>query len=451
MQVVLGSISTALSSGAPSSTSQSLLPTAGGFGSLLLSSVQQSAQNTEALNKTIEDVSSDFSTMLASLFKPADSIEALVEDKMELAAMAEELLEKGEMPSVQDLAVLLQVDAESLQNSLQNLAKLFNRNEKLTGLLKETIDSMLQETSADLSKGKLPMEELAALITLISENGSLPFKGTDKQLMITVVKAAQLVNYFAEHLPKQEARFQPLQTALRNAAALLNKQTASSSQSSTQQVSLQNIQTREPSTQQASLQTAFANYKNTQGSEESMGSKTGSVKSVSQSVESVHPFLNQLSKTEQFVMSVKTNPRPMNMEQFIEKFTQILGNSNMMKTPNGTKMLIKLYPEQLGSLRIELLQQNGVMTAKILSSTQAVKELLEQNAHQLKHAFNQQNVTVDKLDIASPDTRQHLFDRGAQQQRQQEQKQSNEQSEEQNDSEKLSSFEEALLHAEVEV
>ncbi|OES43610.1 flagellar hook-length control protein FliK [Domibacillus iocasae] len=435
MQVVLGSISTALSSGAPSSTSQSLLPTASGFSSLL-GSVQQTAQDVTALNHTNQAVSADFSALLAALFKPLDSVSELVEDKPELEAMAEELLEKGEMPSVQDLAVLLQVDVESLQNSLQNLAKLFNGNEGLTGSLKETIDSMLQETSADQSKGKLPMKELAALITLISENGSLPFKGTDKQLMITVVKAAQLVNYFAEHLPKQEARFQSLQTALKNAAALLDKQTANFSQASTKQVS---------------LQTAFGNYKNTHQSEESMGSKTAPVKSVSQSVESVHPFLNQLSKTEQFVMSVKTNLRPMNMEQFIEKFTQVLGNSNIMKTPNGTKMLIKLYPEQLGSLRIELLQQNGVMTAKILSSTQSVKELLEQNAHQLKHAFNQQNVTVDKIDIASPETRQQLFDRGAQQQRQQEQKQSNEQSAEQQESEKLSSFEEALLNAEVEV
>ncbi|WP_046179175.1 flagellar hook-length control protein FliK [Domibacillus tundrae] len=434
MQVVLGSISTSLSNGA--SLSPSLLPTAGGFSSLLLGSVQQSAQNTEASNKTIEDVSSDFSTMLASLFKPADSIEALVEDKMELAAMAEELLEKGEMPSVQDLAFLLQVDAEALQDSLRKLAQLFSSKGELSESLKKAIDSMLNEVSTNQPADKLPLEELTILIKLITENASLPFKETDKQLIASVVKAAQLVNYFAKHLPKQEARFQTLQAALKNEAVLLEQQTVTSSQSSTRQVS---------------LQTAFANYNSAQEVGEATGSKAPSVKSVAQSAESVNPFLNQLSKTEQFVMSVKTNPRPMNMEQFIEKFTEILGKANMMKTPNGTKMLIKLYPEQLGSLRIELLQQNGVMTAKILSSTQAVKELLEQNAHQLKHAFNQQNVTVDKLDIASPDTRQHLFDRGAQQQRQQEQKQSNEQSEEQNDSEKLSSFEEALLHAEVEV
>lgn len=434
MQVVLGSISTSLSNGA--SSSPSLLPTAGGFSSLLLGSVQQSAQNTEASNKTIEDVSSDFSTMLASLFKPADSIEALVEDKMELAAMAEELLEKGEMPSVQDLAVLLQVDAEALQDSLRKLAQLFSSKGELSESLKKAIDSMLNEVSTNQPADELPLEELTILIKLITENASLPFKETDKQLIASVVKAAQLVNYFAKHLPKQEARFQTLQAALKNEAVLLEQQTVTSSQSSTRQVS---------------LQTAFANYNSAQEAGEATGSKAPSVKSVAQSAESVNPFLNQLSKTEQFVMSVKTNPRPMNMEQFIEKFTEILGKANMMKTPNGTKMLIKLYPEQLGSLRIELLQQNGVMTAKILSSTQAVKELLEQNAHQLKHAFNQQNVTVDKLDIASPDTRHHLFDRGAQQQRQQEQKQSNEQSEEQNDSEKLSSFEEALLHAEVEV
>ncbi|MET1032694.1 hypothetical protein, partial [Domibacillus tundrae] len=191
MQVVLGSISTSLSNGAPSSPSLSLLPTSGGFGSLL-GSVQQTAQNITTLNNTNQAVSADFSALLATLFKPLDSFSELVEDMPELEAMAEELLEKGEMPSVQDLAVLLQVDTESLQNSLKNLANLFSGNEELTGSLKETIDSMLKETSKEQTTGNFPLEELAALITLIAENGSLPFKGTDKQLMTTVVKAAQL-------------------------------------------------------------------------------------------------------------------------------------------------------------------------------------------------------------------------------------------------------------------
>ncbi|WP_050181450.1 flagellar hook-length control protein FliK [Domibacillus robiginosus] len=421
MQIGLGSISTSgpgvVSSGFPVPSGSSK------FGSFLLGSVQQAVQSTAASAQQAEEVEVGLSAFFASLFKAADDAEALGElvgKDAELVKLAEELVENGEMPSLQELAVLLQTDAEMLQQSIQTLFQSVNIKQEETGS-----ENQLSRTDNQEAEGNLPLEELTALIGQVAENPDLLFKEGDKPLLATAVRAARLINYFAQHLQKPEPHFQPLQTAVKNAEALVN--------------------------QQASLRTAFANYKGFQDMGESIGSKPASTKPSVQAVEVANPFLQQLSKTEQFVMSVKTNPRPMNMEQFIEKFEQVLGNSNLTKMPNGTKMLIKLYPEQLGSLRIELLQQNGVMTAKILSSTQTVKELLEQNAHQLKHAFAQQNVTVEKVDIASPDTRQQLFDRGAQQQRQQEQKPHEPESSENSQSEIISSFEEALQNVELEV
>lgn len=372
----------------------------------------------------LENDSSDTASFLLNLTGEME-LQSILDNEDEGAAIASDLLSNGDLPNIQDLAVMLGLDAETLLQALEKVAQMGGAGMNNENSLNEDMRSFMLEN-------ELSIEKLIDLTVTATEQGTHAVKEGDLQAIRTVLKAAQIVQAFGQQataLPdtKKEAMLQ-LKAVLAQAAA-----------------AQQSLSQASATAKQTILQAAFAQY----AADQPVVQENKSVKPVAPAVESINPFAIQMSKTEQFVMSVKTNPGPMNMEQFIEKFTQLLGNSNLMKTPNGTKMLIKLYPEQLGSLRIELLQQNGVMTAKILSSTQAVKELLEQNAHQLKNAFSQQNVTVDKLDIASPDTRQQQFDRGAQQQRQQEQKQSHDETK-QNDQEPNASFEELLLHAEWE-
>jgi flagellar hook-length control protein FliK len=108
----------------------------------------------------------------------------------------------------------------------------------------------------------------------------------------------------------------------------------------------------------------------------------------------------QMGRAEQFTLFVNKSQQGPTYEQFVKDFANIIGKSQMVQTPNMSKLLIKLYPEQLGSLRIELLQQNGVMTAKILASTKAAKDILDSNLTGLRHALSSQNLQVDKLEIA---------------------------------------------------
>ncbi|MFP3499343.1 flagellar hook-length control protein FliK, partial [Pseudomonas sp. SIMBA_059] len=61
---------------------------------------------------------------------------------------------------------------------------------------------------------------------------------------------------------------------------------------------------------------------------------------------------------------------------------------------------MKLYPENLGSIRIEIFQKDGVLSARLLASTSQAKELLDSQVHQLKTAFAQQNIQMDRIDIA---------------------------------------------------
>jgi flagellar hook-length control protein FliK len=436
----------------------------------MLGTVQQSIQSgAVGVMAAAIAPAADFTAVLGALVKPVESLMDIPDMDPELVKVAEKLLEEGAMPTMQELALVLGTDAETLMASIQQMASLFTNEEAMKQLpapLEEAVNELLakSEDGEELPE-TVPVAELAAVIQLIAANAPQIMKESDKQAAVTVIKAAQIVQQFTQQTTTTEPA-KLLQSVLQQAADILPKEKGQVN--SSRQTALQTAFNRYESASNGSqsfvqpkaadtplAQTAMRKPVTTTAvsinSESAPAAEVTTVRPMI-SQDALNPVVHQTTKTEQFAMILKTDPRPMNMEQFIEKFTQILGNSNMMKTPNGTKLLIKLYPEQLGMLRIELLQQNGVMTAKILSSTQAVKELLEQNAHQLKHAFSQQNVNVEKVELTNPETRQQMFDRNNQQDRQNGQKrQAEEQQSNQSAEEDTSSFADLLSDIEIEV
>ncbi|MFC5463763.1 flagellar hook-length control protein FliK [Lederbergia graminis] len=87
------------------------------------------------------------------------------------------------------------------------------------------------------------------------------------------------------------------------------------------------------------------------------------------------------------------------MRSFVREFSNILAKSNFSQGPFSSKLLIRLYPEQLGSMRVELLQRDGMMMARILTTTKNAKEMLDSQIHHLRQAFAQQNIAIDKIEI----------------------------------------------------
>ncbi|WP_171050827.1 flagellar hook-length control protein FliK [Bacillus sp. BHET2] len=156
-----------------------------------------------------------------------------------------------------------------------------------------------------------------------------------------------------------------------------------------------------------------------------------------------------LPKTETFSMNLTSSNRSIQYEQFVKEFQQILSKAQMTTQPNMSKLLIKLYPEQLGSLRIELLQQNGVMTAKILASTSTAKEMLDSQIQGLKHAFSAQNLQVEKIEIAQAfaDTERPYKGQSQQHSSQQQKQNQSEQSEQRE--EEIQSFKDYLVNTEI--
>ncbi|MFA1737049.1 flagellar hook-length control protein FliK [Lysinibacillus fusiformis] len=105
------------------------------------------------------------------------------------------------------------------------------------------------------------------------------------------------------------------------------------------------------------------------------------------------------TKPDTFQITLPT-AKPVQSEALLKEMQAIINRAQISNAQGITRLTIKLYPENLGTIRIELVQNDGVLTARLLASTAHGREMLDSQAHQLKQAFVQQNIQVDRLDIA---------------------------------------------------
>ncbi|PIC65630.1 hypothetical protein CSV79_00705 [Sporosarcina sp. P13] len=164
---------------------------------------------------------------------------------------------------------------------------------------------------------------------------------------------------------------------------------------------------------------------------------------------SVQSALPQTENRPVFQMTQPVKVPESRSEALMREFQAVLNRANFGHTNGMNRLSIKLYPEHLGRVRIELLEVNGVMTARILASTAMAREMLDSQMHQLRHALNQQNLQVDRIDLSqtiqdpSKNDREQAFNKQNGQQK--------EQSTEQNDQqdEHDMTFEEFMIELEV--
>lgn len=162
------------------------------------------------------------------------------------------------------------------------------------------------------------------------------------------------------------------------------------------------------------------------------------------------PF--QMTKLEQYVLTASKNGQTVDVEQFVKSFENILSKAHFSNANGTQKLLIRLNPEHLGSLRIELIQKDGAITAKILATTAQAKDLLNRQVQGLKQAFTNQNIQVEKIEISQQISTFNVERFVSRDQGQSEQRQRQSQHHEQNDEEEndfTDRFTEALLNVEV--
>lgn len=162
------------------------------------------------------------------------------------------------------------------------------------------------------------------------------------------------------------------------------------------------------------------------------------------------PF--QMSKLEQYVLTTEKSGQPVDQEQFIKQFEKILNKANFTSSTGMQKLMIKLNPEHLGALRIEIIQKDSGLTARIMATTAKGKEMLDTQLQGLKQSFAGQGIQVDKIEISQTTSFQERFTPRDSDASQQQRNQPREQKNEENDeplNEFNDSFEEAILNFEV--
>lgn len=112
----------------------------------------------------------------------------------------------------------------------------------------------------------------------------------------------------------------------------------------------------------------------------------------------------------------------------VRKLVSVLRNAHFSNTHQTKQLTIRLYPEHLGMLRVELFQKEGEMVARIIASTQMAKKLLDSNLQQLKHGLVNHNIQIEKVDVThQPNIEKHPYFDGKQGQNEQQEEQHSEQ------------------------
>lgn len=303
------------------------------------------------------------------------AIQAIPEsENIELPTSVESMENNG---SVEDLAKLLSIDPEKLLEKLKQMLE-------QAGLTKAETDELTVATD---------MWTLLSMIDGVGSrffndlNGALQKPATRNEAieLLAFLKTVDLIAPKKDMVVSMEQKVDSFRHMLTGAAGQFEQRIVAM----TKQEQLPFIQQKTDF--RIVLETNSSNLANAEGNSNKQPdtpSQTTAAHGITTSVKVEVP----IQQTE----SNQTN----RSESFMKEMQALMKRSNFGQVGGTNRMLIKLYPEHLGQVRIELLETNGIMTARILASTAFAKGLLDSQLHQLKHAFNQQNLQIDRIDIA---------------------------------------------------
>lgn len=84
-------------------------------------------------------------------------------------------------------------------------------------------------------------------------------------------------------------------------------------------------------------------------------------------------------------------------EQLLTQFEKAISQSRFIQNLSGNnQLLLKLAPESLGTILVELTEIDGEMLVKLTASSQMAKEALEANVRELRNMFAPHNIVIEK-------------------------------------------------------
>lgn len=110
---------------------------------------------------------------------------------------------------------------------------------------------------------------------------------------------------------------------------------------------------------------------------------------------------NSLETVESQTIQAKQPPAEVVRGKFPEAFLEQVTKFSSLNAADGEKVIrIKLIPEELGEVRVELKLENGKVTGQIFTEQLATKELFAANLQQLRTTLQSQGVQVSNLLVA---------------------------------------------------
>ncbi|WP_409294375.1 flagellar hook-length control protein FliK [Peribacillus sp. SCS-26] len=294
-----------------------------------------------------------------------------------------------------------------------------------SGSLGSSIEKLLQDLGMDKAHGDKDKEDslgdISSLIAILTQITAMPVKEL-KHLDMKAVKEVLQFSKFAE----LSAPFMDMPeegSALVKKLASLLETVRGSLEATASRREIGHSLSAQPVTNDTAKKIIQEVYTRIEGSINTKSAEKSQTVSV-QEILPVHPTLHiSVNKNDLPVLTMSKGSQPVNQEQFIKQFENILAKAGFTNANGMQKLFIRLNPEHLGSLRIEIIQKDQMVTARILASTSAAKETLEHHIHNLKQAFTSQNLHIEKLEISqamSQFTGEKYFQREGQQKEQQE-------------------------------
>ena len=106
------------------------------------------------------------------------------------------------------------------------------------------------------------------------------------------------------------------------------------------------------------------------------------------------------------VLPLEKGGQAVGADEFIKTFESLMARANYTNQNGVQKLFVRLTPENLGTLQIELSQKDGQLIAKIIANTQRGKELLDSQLQGLRVTLAAQGISFDKIDFEqAADTR----------------------------------------------
>ena len=322
------------------------------------------------------------------------------------------------------------------KSALNAIANSENSLEKSNGKTASNLENSLEKSDDDKQLSSTDSKEMDELLACLNQIISLPKQDLSKMMnqdfneMVKVVKIYELLTKNHDGLAKDTKMADLIQQTIQKVEMLVD----------------QNKETPRNEYLQKTFSSLAAELKSSKQSE-TVQEKSSLTFKLDPASGMVH--LQQMSKPEQIMIMLDKSGRPVSTEQLIQQFENILSKSQFSNAGGTQKLFIKLNPENLGSLRIELTQKDATLIAKIMTTTGAAKETIESQLQGLKHAFSAQNIQVDRIEVTQQGMNQQerFFQRDQQHGQQPREEQPHK--EQTNDGEFNQSFEEALLNVEV--